>query len=281
MGLAKASEGQNKQQYSRLFKLESNKNVSVNMRVLWSNNGCDIKWDWLRRLRGRTIDEETELKNMILNYSKSAIQTDTWRWILAGSGQFTTKELTKLIDEDLFFRENSLIHDETLRNHLAPLKVEVFIWRLIRGRLPVRLELNKRAIDLHSVLCPLCDDYPESIDHVFFFCKSSYDLWDRVYKWWGFGVCLNLNTNDAFRGKSSSGLSIAEEQVWQVVEWTTAYFIWNNRNRKVFSNQDGVCANTLMEIQLKAYEWVTGRLRNKKIDWLCWLTDPKASIIDT
>ncbi|XP_071717836.1 uncharacterized protein [Rutidosis leptorrhynchoides] len=181
--------------------------------------------------------------------------------------------MSRLLD-DYSFRSSNNPNHETLRNNCVPLKVEVFIWRLIRRRLPVRVKLDKRGIDLHSVRCPLCDDDIESLDHAFIFCKQAMEVWERVYKWWGFGGVSNLSINEAFRGKSQAPLSPVSSKLWQAVEWTSAYLIWWNRNQKVFSNNSWTGASALLEIQLKSYDWISKRFKKKKIDWFDWLANP-------
>lgn len=42
--------------------------------------------------------------------------------------------------------------------NLAPIKVNVFSWRLRLDKLPVMVNLEKRGRHIHSLLCPLCDD---------------------------------------------------------------------------------------------------------------------------
>ncbi|GJU42534.1 RNA-directed DNA polymerase, eukaryota, reverse transcriptase zinc-binding domain protein [Tanacetum coccineum] len=42
----------------------------------------------------------------------------------------------------------------------------------MRGRLPVKDELDKKGIDLHSVLCLVCDNAYESIDHEIVLCSE-------------------------------------------------------------------------------------------------------------
>ncbi|XP_071738688.1 uncharacterized protein [Rutidosis leptorrhynchoides] len=163
-----------------------------------------------------------------------------------------------------------------MRNNLVPLKAEVFVWRVTRRRLPIRVELDKRGIDLNSVRCPLCDDNIESLDHVFIFCKHALDVWERVYKWWGVGSVTNLSIEEAFRGNISGQLSSLGIKLWQSVEWTCAYLIWWNRNQKVFSNKSWEGPNALLEIQLKSYKWISKRLKRKRIDWIDWLTNPSS-----
>ncbi|GKD67306.1 RNA-directed DNA polymerase, eukaryota, reverse transcriptase zinc-binding domain protein [Tanacetum coccineum] len=44
-------------------------------------------------------------------------------------------------------------------NNLIPLKVNVLTWKTANQRLPTRSNLDFRGIDLHSVLCPLCEEW--------------------------------------------------------------------------------------------------------------------------
>ncbi|XP_071687548.1 uncharacterized protein [Rutidosis leptorrhynchoides] len=111
---------------------------------------------------------------------------------------------------------------ETLRNNLMPKKIEDFIWRVLEKILPVRIELDKKGIDLHSIRCPICDDGLESIDHALFECKFSSDVWTRVLKWWNSNT--NINSPDLLRGKSSHNMSSLGSKIWQAVEWICAYF---------------------------------------------------------
>ncbi|GJZ44549.1 integrase, catalytic region, zinc finger, CCHC-type containing protein, partial [Tanacetum coccineum] len=76
---------------------------------------------------------------------------------LGGDGEFVVKELARLIEEKVLRVENG-VH-ETLWNNLVPKKVNVFMWRALRGRISVR----KRDIDLDSVLCPCCNNIMETL----------------------------------------------------------------------------------------------------------------------
>ncbi|XP_071718111.1 uncharacterized protein [Rutidosis leptorrhynchoides] len=44
-----------------------------------------------------------------------------------------------------------------------------------------REELDKRGLDLHSVLCPLCNDVVESEEHSLILCKYAMEVWNRVF----------------------------------------------------------------------------------------------------
>ncbi|XP_071715102.1 uncharacterized protein [Rutidosis leptorrhynchoides] len=177
---------------------------------------------------------------------------DSWVWRLVSNGVFSTKKLSSLIDEKL--HSDSRTQDATLKNNLVPSKVEIFIWRVLKRRIPVRTELDKRGIDLDTVRCPLCDDDVETTEHSMIFCRHSMEIWDKVYKWWKLGSFANFSLNEAFHGKNNRPLSFLGSKIWQAMEWTCGDLIWKNRNRKVFSNLCWNGPSGLMEIQLVSFD---------------------------
>ncbi|XP_071727011.1 uncharacterized protein [Rutidosis leptorrhynchoides] len=234
----------------------------------------------LQRLRspsGRVGDELLELNSVISWVLIDSDKDDTWTWQFGHNGVFSTKTLASIIDSKLLsIGPNSF---ESLRNKLVPKKVEIFIWRLRKRRLPILPELDKRGIDLHSVLCPLCNDETESLDHVFFLCKHVYDIWVKFYNWWGFGSVTNLSTSEAFLGNSTHISTDIEKKIWQAVEWVCAYLIWKNRNQRVFKNKSWNPPVALNEIQVKSYQLIAKRIKKKNIEWHLWLTNPLSAIV--
>ncbi|XP_071687343.1 uncharacterized protein [Rutidosis leptorrhynchoides] len=190
---------------------------------------------------------------------------DSWRWTLSGNGIFITKILSDVITTKLLGAGTNCF--ETMRNDLVPKKVEVFVWRAKRRRLPVLSELNKRGIDLHSVRCPLCDDDIETVDHFLFLCQDVLDIWAKVRNWWGLNGSSAFGIGDAFNGHSALQMTSLGAKIWQGVEWTCGYLIWKNRNQKVFKNKCWNPPVVLNEIQVKSFEWIAKRCRTKKIDW--------------
>ncbi|XP_071739043.1 uncharacterized protein [Rutidosis leptorrhynchoides] len=204
--------------FSRLFHLEEAEAAAVGDRANWSNQQTTVSWNWRREPSGRVAADLADLSNLLSVFIKSNRSFDTWSWKLSSDGIYYPKILSRLID-DHDLRTSSRPFQETLRNNFVPLKVEVLVWRLLKRRLPVRVELDKRGIDLHSVCCLLCDDNLESLDHTFIFCKFVMDVWERVYKWWGLGSVTNLSINETFKGNSDSQLCGISAKLWQAVEW--------------------------------------------------------------
>ncbi|XP_071713273.1 uncharacterized protein [Rutidosis leptorrhynchoides] len=230
--------------------------------------------DWSpRRTRSLVIGSSFhQAKLLQCGFSFNHHEKDQWTWSLSSNGRFAVKLLSGAIDEQIL--PNISIPIETLRNNLVPKKVEIFVWRALKRRLPVRMELDKKGIDLHSVRCPICDDDMETVEHSLIFCKHSLDLWNRVFEWWHLGNFSNLSINEILRGNSSTQMSNFGNKIWQAVEWVCAYYIWKNRNNKVFRDK---CWNTpvaLSEIQVKSFDWISNRSKGRNLEWLTWLSNP-------
>ncbi|GKF38517.1 RNA-directed DNA polymerase, eukaryota, reverse transcriptase zinc-binding domain protein [Tanacetum coccineum] len=110
---------------------------------------------------------------------------DKWRWMLGEDGEFTVKELIRLVEEKILHVESG--GQETVWNNLVPKKVNIFVWRALKGRLSVRVELDRRGIDLDSVLCPSCNNIVETCAHCLITCDLAMSVWEKVFNWWKMG----------------------------------------------------------------------------------------------
>ena len=67
---------------------------------------------------------------------------------------------------------------------LVPEKVSIFIWRVVKERIPIRVLLDRCGIDIPSILCPLCEEVVENIYHILVRCRVSY-IWLKFLSWRG------------------------------------------------------------------------------------------------
>lgn len=57
----------------------------------------------------------------------------------------------------------------------------------------MRVELDKRGIDLDSILYPWCESDVETVNHCLVKCKEAKEVWDKVFKWRGFQNGCEIN----------------------------------------------------------------------------------------
>ncbi|XP_071719608.1 uncharacterized protein [Rutidosis leptorrhynchoides] len=141
------------------------------------------------------------------------------------------------------------------------------------NKLPVLVELDKRGVDLNSVLCPICGNEIETIEHVLIRCSVALDVWTRVSRWWNSNIRASIDVNSRFSGFSSSG-SNTKSVLWQAIEWITGYILWKNRNNVIFKRKKGNAPMILNEIQVKAFDWISNRSKKHRLVWSQWLLNP-------
>ncbi|GJW15168.1 RNA-directed DNA polymerase, eukaryota [Tanacetum coccineum] len=127
-----------------------------------------MSWNWSRTnllLEIVVINLLCDMLNEIgqLNID---VNEDTCTWSLGRNGTFTVKDARYRIDQNIL---PTLAHTTTWDKSI-PRKVNVFMWRLSLDRLPHRLNLSSRGMDIPAISCPSCNANVESANHVFFEC---------------------------------------------------------------------------------------------------------------
>nr|GEW71103.1 reverse transcriptase domain, reverse transcriptase zinc-binding domain protein [Tanacetum cinerariifolium] len=205
--------------------------------------------DWVRVIRGRVNKEYGELLGVLQHVVVSNNCRDRWRWSLDEDEEFTVKKLSRLIELRFDIGDQG-----TLWNKLVPKKVSIFICRVLRGRLSIRVELDKRGIDLDSFLCQSCNNVIESCVHCLITCDLAMSVWDKIFKWWKVRIVNAFTIDEFFSSNGNVNVPIFFSRVWQAVLWTTGYFIWKERNTHVFNNKVSSTNKIVQDIQLKSFE---------------------------
>ncbi|PWA95769.1 HIT-type Zinc finger family protein [Artemisia annua] len=156
--------------FPRLFHLDRRPEGRVADKGRWVEGVWTWEWEWFREPRGR-VSRELELEGLMGTYGGGSLMK---------MGGFTVKELTKMVEERILDVENA--GEETIWLKLVPKKVNIFVWRALKRRLPVREELDKRGIDLDTVLCPCCNSVVESCEHSLVMCSMAMGVWEKEIK---------------------------------------------------------------------------------------------------
>lgn len=78
-----------------------------------------------------------------------------------------------------------LVDDMEIRwNNWVPIKLNVFIWRLSLQSIPTRERLSYGGIEVEFILCPICHNGVETIEHLFCGFSDLHDIWTCIAIWW-------------------------------------------------------------------------------------------------
>ncbi|GKA86143.1 RNA-directed DNA polymerase, eukaryota, reverse transcriptase zinc-binding domain protein [Tanacetum coccineum] len=164
-----------KELFPRIYLLDSNKNCTVADRVCSMDRSTFLR----RNPRGGVeAFQFTNLKSTIECISLTD-QRDSWHWVLGSPMGFSVASVRLLIDSRTLDTNNVA----TRWNRSIPIKVNVFLWRLKLNKLPSRVNLDRRGIEVDSILCPSCLEDIETVNYSFFNCRLAKDLWALLAKW--------------------------------------------------------------------------------------------------
>ncbi|CAJ2668449.1 unnamed protein product [Trifolium pratense] len=116
-------------------------------------------------------------------------RADRRKWVPESSGhQFTVRstysflqnmDVTNVIDTNVVCALKKLWLND------VPSKVGMFGWRLLLAKLPTRASLASRGIitNHHETCCAFCFREVEDLNHVFFQCRFSEQVWRKICCW--------------------------------------------------------------------------------------------------
>ncbi|GJR77459.1 RNA-directed DNA polymerase, eukaryota, reverse transcriptase zinc-binding domain protein [Tanacetum coccineum] len=173
-------------------------------------------------------------------YSAKKDIKDKCKWRLNDGGSFTVKGLRDMVDSKIL--EASGIIFETSWCKFIPKKVCIFVWRLYHRRIPIRVVLDNVGIDLHSVLCPCCEESIESLDHCFVLYPKVKPIWDRVLRWWDVGMQNLFSDEDVLNLTQANIFTRIKKEIWKGIE-----------------------------VQGRAFEWIAARMKKDHLKWEDWI----------
>ncbi|GKC32603.1 putative RNA-directed DNA polymerase, eukaryota, reverse transcriptase zinc-binding domain protein [Tanacetum coccineum] len=251
--------------FNRLFRLEKNQNCLVRDRIangLWA-------WDWRRPVNGgRAL---TDLNNLLMDIGSlnAEVDRDCVVSSLSTDGSYSVSFIRKHIDNCMI--ANSL--PSTRWCKIIPRKVNIFMWRLLLDRLPHRLNLSSRGLDIDSILCPVCSEHVESNSHAFFSCSAASNIWRLVRGWCDLKIPTLSSCDEWDIWYTSWKASKVEKDRAYVIFAATCWMLWRFRNNHIFNSQDMRKCEVFDNIQCFSFSWLKSRGK-KCISWTDWLKSP-------
>jgi len=141
------------------------------------------------------------------------------------------------------------------------LKVSVFVWRLLRDRLPTKANLAIRwVISVEDSLCVAGCGHVETADHLFLSCSTFSPLWQHVREWIGYvGVDSNIIADHLVQFTHFSGVGKAKCSFMQLVWLPCSWVMWTERNNRLFNNSVTTIPRLLDKVKLLSLGWLKAK----------------------
>ncbi|GKD90485.1 RNA-directed DNA polymerase, eukaryota, reverse transcriptase zinc-binding domain protein, partial [Tanacetum coccineum] len=157
---------------------------------------------------------------------------DSWTWILNNDVVFTVHATRVHLDSSLLPSCSPC----TRWPKSLPRKVNIFVWRLALDRLPTRLNLSLRGLDIPSIKCPMCNNEVESVDHVFFGCDLSSNVWCLVRRWTNIDMPSFSSWFDCLQWFEDWKAVSGNKDRMYVILAALLWCLWRYRNNVTFCN---------------------------------------------
>ncbi|GMI95175.1 hypothetical protein like AT4G29090 [Hibiscus trionum] len=215
--------------FPRLFSLSTNKNGRVADFGSYESTG----WVWEVRARRNLADWEFDLSLLLMtdlnNINLDPKEEDSLVWDGNGEGVFTIKSCRELL---LSTGCSDCSWNSLVWKGLVPPRVDFFLWQLAHGKVAVKTELSKRGVLSESdINCPVCNQCPESTNHLFIHCNASWKLWNIFFRLWNVSFAL---PNDLKALLLSWDDLVPKSRIWKLIPGAVLWTVWKVRNSIVF-----------------------------------------------
>ncbi|GKC98007.1 ribonuclease H-like domain-containing protein, partial [Tanacetum coccineum] len=220
-----------KDRFPRFYALETNKDASLSERWCCFNGVWAGLWSWRINPRGRSESDLELLISYLQGVELRVGVEDRLLWSLDQHHSFSVKKLTSLIDFNIL-QDHCFGSKSHTWNSLVPKKVNIHIWRLAKDRLPLLPKLLRLGINVVSVMCPLCGEVPESIDHIMVHCPKVKPIWMKCFSWWDLKPPPgDLSVKSLIDGIFCTHLPKIAQSVFVGVCYSAFWAIWRWRNK--------------------------------------------------
>jgi hypothetical protein len=211
--------------------------------------------NWVHQIRGgmsvHAMGEYLQLwravRDMVLTDAPDQL---IWRW--ASDGKFSVRSAYLA----LHLGSHSVAGCTGIWDSWAPLRIKLFLWFAIRRRHWTAERRRRHGLDARDD-CWLCDQEPESIDHIVVGCSFSRQIWftasaalgtqlqqppsGTIAEWW-----------DTWRSQWTGTYMMGADTLFALIAWE----IWKERNGRCFRGANTKVQALMAIIRFNAEQWV-------------------------
>jgi hypothetical protein len=158
----------------------------------------------------------------------------------------------------------------------VPLKASIVAWRLLKGRLPTKNNLQRRGIIQSADTACISDcGEDESAPHLFLQCNVFGSLWQHIRTWIGVSGVDPCNITDHFHQFTHYlGYSKVHRSFLQLLWILCVWLVWNERNNRQFNNIATPIEQILEKIKFHSLWWLKANNTTFVYSSQRWWLDP-------
>ncbi|CAN0871759.1 Putative ribonuclease H protein At1g65750 [Linum grandiflorum] len=153
---------------------------------------------------------------------------------------------------------------------MVPTKIQGFLWLVFHGSILTLDNLQRRGM-LVANWCVLCRKQSESITHLFLDCPFALGIWHHFSSALSFFGPLSSDMPGVVRGWKGMNCSASAAKAKEVWLHAFVWFVWAERNGRIFRDVDGSPATVCYKIAYAVGEWMRAAdfFSNSQLrDWL-------------
>jgi hypothetical protein len=246
----------------------------------WESDAWAWNFDWNATLTEIEVEQAHDLLLLLEQTRPCGGEEDRRRWLAHEAGFFTVKTAYNSLLHRLDVPEldTAMVHAlKLLWINNVPSKVSIFGWRLLLEKLPTKDALYNKGIITNNQerRCVLCLREYEDINHIFFNCSVSIEVWSNIFRWLRLNLIHFVNICNHFNLFGTTLKGATNKRSRHLIWLATTWCLWRHRNNIVFRG-DSVNASSLVEqIKYIAWFWLIGREKlNVNVAFSDWCTDP-------
>ena len=209
----------------------------------------DTGWEWDFKWKRHLFDSELTMAASFLNdVVGSQIQPnrrDDWAWKPDPRSQYSAKRAYDVLRGDLTQGNDDAVFEELWKLRI-PIKVSVFAWRLLRHRLPTKVNSRRWQVKINDSRCPFRRSIEEDAAHLFLHCSKILPIWWESMSWVNILSAFLQNPRQHFSQHVTAVADGIRANRWRCWWLAFTWSIWLLRNKIIFSN-DTFNGNKLME----------------------------------
>jgi hypothetical protein len=230
----------------------------------WDRDQWAWNIEWTTALSETESETTHDLLLLLDQFRLCRDDNDRWRWLAHETDFFTVKTAYKSLLNSLDLPEIDTATVNALKSlwlNNVPSKVSIFGWKLMLEKLPTGEALFNKGIitNNHDRCCVFCFKENEDINHIFFKCSISVEVWRTIFRWMGLKDIPFLNICNHFTLFGESLKETNNKRSRHIIWLATTWCLWRKRNNILFRGEFVNVSSVVEQILHIAWFWLIGR----------------------